>query len=200
MKKVLLIAAIALLAATSVNAQNGYDNTKHEVAISAGALSNSQWIDVFAEAVLIEAGGTFSNEDFTGPFCAEYFYRLKEWLGVGAIFSYGSSTMDYTKPSSTTIDGTLTNRYYSLMPAVKLDWLRTKYFGMYSKLAIGYTLRTLHLEYTDGTTEAANDHTGHLNWQASLLGIEAGTPRFRGFLEAGLGEQGVAVLGLRYKF
>ena len=200
MKKSILIAVFALLAATSINAQNGYDNTKHEVAISTGILSNSQWIDIFAEVAVMEVGGTFSNEDFTGPFCVEYFYRLKEWLSVGGIFSYGNSTMDYTKPSSTTIDGTLTNRYYSLMPALKLDWLRTKYFGMYSKLAIGYTFRTLHLEYTDGVTEAENDHTGHLNWQASLLGLEAGAPRFRAFLEAGIGEQGVVVLGLRYKF
>ena len=41
---------------------------------------------------------------------------------------------------------------------------------------------------------------GHLNWQASLLGIEAGGPQLRGYLEAGVGEQGVAVIGLRYKF
>ena len=41
--------AAAMMAVMSVNAQNGYDDTKHEVAIGFGALSNSQWIDVFEE-------------------------------------------------------------------------------------------------------------------------------------------------------
>ena len=47
MKKLLVLAAVALMAATNVNAQEGYDDTKHEVAISLGGASNSQWIDVF---------------------------------------------------------------------------------------------------------------------------------------------------------
>jgi hypothetical protein len=38
------------------------------------------------------------------------------------------------------------------------------------------------------------------NFQASLFGIEAGSMRFRAFAEFGLGEQGVAVAGSRYKF
>ena len=45
-----------------------------------------------------------------------------------------------------------------------------------------------------------SDSEIHVNWQASLLGIEAGGPTIRGFLELGTGEQGIALVGLRYKF
>jgi hypothetical protein len=38
------------------------------------------------------------------------------------------------------------------------------------------------------------------NFQASLLGIEAGGQNVRGFVELGMGEQGVALAGIRCKF
>lgn len=37
------------------------------------------------------------------------------------------------------------------------------------------------------------------NWQASLIGMEFGGA-FRGFVELGMGEQGIILGGLRYKF
>ena len=40
----------------------------------------------------------------------------------------------------------------------------------------------------------------HVNWQASLLGFEAGSPTIRAFAELGTGEQGIVLAGLRYKF
>ena len=40
----------------------------------------------------------------------------------------------------------------------------------------------------------------HFNWQASLVGIEAGGGALRCFAELGIGEQGMALLGIRYKF
>ena len=40
----------------------------------------------------------------------------------------------------------------------------------------------------------------HFNWQASLIGIEVGSPTVRGFAEVGMGEQGIVCAGLRCKF
>ena len=189
-----------LLAATGINAQNGYNNTKHEVAVGYGMLSNSQWLDIFVEVAVMEDGTTFSNEKFVGTYSAEYLYRATKWLGLGCIFTFGQSSMDYTTQVGGSREGFITNRYFSLMPAVKFDWLRTNHFGMYSKLAVGYTYRTIAIDYEDASKEDVNDNLGHLNWQASLLGIEAGGSQLRGYLEAGVGEQGVAIIGLRYKF
>ena len=49
--------------------------------------------------------------------------------------------------------------------------------------------------------EAGRDDKTDLlfNFQASLLGVEFGGA-FRGFVELGFGEQGIALAGLRYKF
>ena len=71
---------------------------------------------------------------------------------------------------------------------------------MYSKLAVGATLRNESFDSDDPAVQDDSDTEVHVNWQASLLGIEAGSPSLRGFIELGTGEQGIALIGLRYKF
>ena len=198
MKKLLMMVAAAMMTAMSVNAQNGYDDTKHEVAISYGIDSNSQIIDVFEEIGGAMFGGKLENEKFFGPISAEYFYHVKNWLGVGGILAYGQNKQDVYLLGDK--DGEIKNTYLTLMPAVKLDWLRKKHFGMYSKLAVGATLRNEKYDSDKASTKDDSDSEVHVNWQVSLLGIEAGGPTIRGFLELGTGEQGIALIGLRYKF
>ena len=198
MKKFLVLVAVAMMAAMNVSAQNGYDETKHEVAISAGALSNSQIIDVFENIGGALVGAKFENESFTGPFSAEYFYHVKNWLGVGGIFAYGQNKQDVYFHGDK--DGEIKNTYLTLMPAVKFDWLRKKHFGMYSKLAVGATLRNEKYDSDKASSKNFDDSEIHVNWQVSLLGIEAGGPTIRGFLELGTGEQGIIQAGVRYKF
>ena len=198
MRKVLAIIFSAMMATTSINAQNGYDDTKHEIAVSYGALSNSQWVDILEDVTTIIVGATYKDETFVGPISAEYFYRVKNWLGVGAVFAFGQSNQDMYIAG--TKEGKATNTYYTLMPAAKFDWLRKKYFGMYSKLAVGATLRR---ESIDSDKPSGQDYTNsgvHLNWQVSAIGIEAGSPKLRGFVEFGTGEQGIALVGIRSKF
>lgn len=192
------MAAAALMAATNVNAQNGYDDTKHEVGISFGGGSNSQWIDVFEDLIVTMFDNSLSDRSFTGPFSAEYFYHVKNWFGVGGIFVYGHSSQDIQEKSMNI--GEVSNNYITLMPAAKFDWLRKKHFGMYSKLGIGATYRNENIEYKNSDHDDYSESELHVNWQISLLGIEAGSPTLRGFVELGTGEQGIALIGLRYKF
>lgn len=197
MKKIFLMAAITMMAAVSVNAQNDYE-TKHEVAISYGAFSNSQIIDVFEEITGAMFGAKLENEKFFGPISAEYFYHFKPWLSVGAIMVYGANKQDVMSDNEKTAESK--NGYFTLMPAVKFDYLRKKHFGMYSKIALGATLRN---EKYDSNRDNSNDYDDsalHVNWQLSLLGIEAGSPTVRAFAELGFGEQGIILAGLRYKF
>ena len=198
MKKLLAMVAVAMMTAMNVSAQNGYDETKHEVAISFGVWSNSQVIDVFENIGGALVGAKFENESFTGPISAEYFYHVKNWLGVGGILAYGQNKQDVYFAGDK--DGVIKNSYLTLMPAVKFDWLRKKHFGMYSKLAFGATLRNEKFTSDSNSRKDNSDSEVHVNWQASLLGIEAGGPTIRGFLELGTGEQGIALIGLRYKF
>ena len=198
MKKLLVMVAVAMMTAMNVSAQNGYDETKHEVAVTYGIDSNSQIIDAFETIGGALVGAKFENEKFTGPISVEYFYHVKNWLGVGGILAYGQSKQDVYFLGVK--EGVNKNTYLTLMPAVKFDWLRKKYFGMYSKLAVGATLRNEKYDSTKDSNKDDNDSEVHVNWQASLLGMEAGGPTLRGFLELGTGEQGIFLIGLRYKF
>ena len=198
MKRIILLAAVAMMTAMSVNAQNGYDETKHEVAVSYGWWSNSDIIDAFENVGGALVGARFENEKYFGAISAEYFYHVKNWLGVGAIFAYGQCEQDVYLHGDK--DGVSKNSYFTLMPAVKFDWLRKKHFGMYSKLAVGATLRNEKYNNDVASSKDSSDSEVHVNWQASLLGFEAGSPTLRGFLELGTGEQGIALVGLRYKF
>ena len=192
------MAAVAMMAAMNVSAQNGYDETKHEVAVSYGLWSNSEIMDAFETIGGALVGAKFENESFTGPISAEYFYHVKNWLGVGGILAYGQNEQDVFL--SREKDGVIKNTYVTLMPAVKFDWLHKKHFGVYSKLAFGATLRNEKFTSDSNSRKDDSDSEVHVNWQASLLGMEFGGPTIRGFLELGTGEQGIALVGLRYKF
>jgi len=196
MKKIFLVIVAAMLVTTNVNAQ---EFKRHEFGISFGAFSNSNWIDVFEDALITTMTGTsvkYENEDFTGPFSAEYFYHINKIVGLGGIAVYGDRNKDVVSGSD--VIGKGEDFYLTLMPAAKFEWLRSKHVGLYSKVGLGATLRSESIDYNDG--DNYDDSTIHFNYQLSLLGVEAGSEVLRGFIELGVGEQGVAQIGVRCKF
>ena len=80
MKKILLMAAVAMMTAMSVQAQNNGYETKHEVAVSYGIDSNSQIIDVFEET---EDGGQRI------VYCSKPVYSLYPLLDVSCEDKHG---------------------------------------------------------------------------------------------------------------
>lgn len=186
----------ALMAVMSINAQNGYD-TRHEIGISYGFECNSDIISSFGGALgNAMAGAQSRNESHIGTIMAEYFYHLSPSVGVGAMAGFGQHTEDSYLGDSKL--GENTDTYFTFMPAVKFNWLRKRNFGMYSKLAAGITFSKFKYDSENGNDDSENNT--EFNWQASLLGIEAGSTTLRAFGELGFGEQGMLVVGLRYKF
>ena len=94
MKKILLMVVAAMMATMSVNAHNGYEETKHEIAVSYGIDSNSQVLDVFENIGGVLSGVSFDNEKFLGPVALEYFYHVNPMLSVGGIVAYGHCKQD----------------------------------------------------------------------------------------------------------
>ena len=187
--KTFLMTVAALMMAANVSAQTGYDDTKHEVSIRYGLLPSTK---IFHNNV------DYENETYLGSFSAEYFYHAKEWLSIGCVFAYGKWKADYIKYYNMEEDKKETN-YYTFMPAVKFDYIRKKNFGMYSKAALGMSISsTTDTDINGSTYKFSAEYK--LNFQASFIGIEAGSPYFRGFAELGIGEQGIASIGVRYKF
>jgi hypothetical protein len=90
------------------------------------------------------------------------------------------------------------------MPSVKFNWLRKNSWGLYSKVAVGASVaRFSDQDYNENgklTGEKNITNDVFFNFQASLIGIEAGNQQVRGFAEVGVGEQGIFLGGVRYKF
>ena len=192
--------AVAMMTAVSVNAQSGYEDTKHEVGISYGAMSNTTWMSIAdAMGTTITLGAVkYDDGKFTGPIAVEYFYHLNPIIGIGAIGAYTHETKDIL--ISNDKYGEAKNTFVTVMPAAKFNWLRKKYFGMYSKVAVGLTFASKKEDYSKGNVENQSESKVGLNFQASAIGIEAGSENIRAFAELGVGEQGVILGGIRAKF
>jgi len=195
MKRILLMAVVAMMATMSVNAQS--DEPKHEVGIFYGIGSASDIISTYLEVFSYAVGGQSS---YWGPIGAEYYYHISPVVGVGAIAEYAGCKVD-AKNNSDACDLT----YLTLMPAVKFNWLRKKHFGMYSGLAAGVMLASIN---PDSSVKGQLDNNGKeikketvtsFMFNATALGIEFGG-NLRGFGELGIGEKGIFCFGLRYKF
>lgn len=176
MKKIFIIAALVLAATLNLSAQNYW---KNEIGISYG-------FGALTDVSSSYLKGIFSGKqtNYIGAFGAEYFYRPKSALGVGVVGTFSTCKWNEIDKART--------KYFSIMPAVKYNWLNRDHFSMYSKLALGVLIGIDSGDHNDKTKAA-------LAWQASAVGAEYGSA-FRGFVELGFGEQGILIAGLRYKF
>ena len=194
-KKILMFAAI-LFCCTSVNAQS--QDYKHEISLSYGWMSNSDWINIWEEVIKAPFTGKQErkNEKYFGPIAGEYFYRVSPLVAVGGIASFGHFSYDLyeKKDEGSQPRGEVTNNYITVLPAVKFNWLHKNNFGLYSKLGVGATFRS---EKDDDINHSESDV--HVNWQVSVVGVEAGANHVFGFAELGFGEQGVFLAGIRFR-
>ena len=188
--------AAILLCGHSLTAQ-AQGETRHEVAVAIGGLSNSNWMNAFEDILDAPVSSAYDkrNSKYFGTISAEYFYHLNQTVAVGGIVGYGHRSYDLYSKDTDTFSGKSTSNYFTLMPSVKFNWVQGRHFGFYSKLAFGATLRTEKDSQIDYSKSKI-----HANWQASLLGLEAGGRSVRAFAELGVGEQGVLLGGVRYKF
>ena len=200
MKKFLIMVVVAMMAAVNVNAQSGYEDTKHEVGVSYGTFSNTTWMSIGDALGTVITLGAVRYEDgkFTGPIALEYFYHLSPVVGIGAIGAYARETKDIIFANENY--GKAKNTFITVMPAAKFNWLRMKNFGMYSKLAAGLTFASKKEDYSKGNTPNQSESKVGFNFQVSAIGFEAGSENIRAFAELGVGEQGIILAGVRAKF
>lgn len=157
-------------------------------------------LDVFTDVVSAIFGARFNNKKFLGPFSAEYFYHVSPLVGVGGITVFNHHAQDVLQNEQVT--GKRTSNYFTILPAVKFNWLRKHKWGMYSKVGLGYTRAEYKTTGKDSEGTYTKDSSGDnfFNFQASLVGIEAGNRNVRGFAELGFGEQGLIHGGIRFRF
>ena len=211
MKQTLITAL--LLACASMQAQNV--SSRHEIGVSYGypTIAFAMFVDSDPSCPHAEQA-FYENDRNFGPLSLEYFYRISRWISVGGVFTYINRQKDIVQEKIQI--GDFTERYYALMPSIKFNWVRSKHFGLYSKLVAGPCLhtktdkvdsstmiiscgpdysRTTFIDHCDEYT----DRKVGLIGQVTPLGIEAGG-RLRAFGELGVGIQGVFNAGLRDQF
>lgn len=198
----IVVAALIFCTTQTLQAQDfdPNDEPKNELALAYGAINSSNCLDVFSEVVGAMFGARYKNSKFVGPFSAEYFYHVTPLIGVGGIGVYNHHKEDVVQGEQ--ITGKRTSNYFTIMPAVKFNWLRKQNWGLYSKLGAGYT----HGNYTttgkdsEGIYIKDSSCNDFFNFQVSLIGAEAGNRNVRGFAELGFGEQGLIHGGVRFRF
>ena len=176
-----MMVVAAMMATVSVNAQEEW---KNEISIAYGSGSNTDFWGSFYKGVF-----TGKQLDYWGPISAEYFYRpgSSNRLGIGAVAAISGCKWDD--------EGDAKTQFYTIMPAIKYNWSVRKHVSWYSKAAVGLTIASDSGSKKD--TKSESDVI--FNFQVSFVGFEFGSA-LRGFVELGIGEQGVALGGLRYKF
>lgn len=190
MKKYFLTMCAVLLG-MSLQAQE----QKHEIGVFCGIGSAS---DIFSLVTTVWSAAAGSQGSFWGPVGAEYYYHVSPVVGLGAVAAYASCKAEDKK----TRKEDLTERFITVMPSVKFNWLRKKHFGMYSALSAGvmFCSITCNDNAKAHDSDAIDETLATFMFQATALGAEFGSEQFRGFVEAGVGEKGLLCAGLRYKF
>ena len=187
------------MAVMSLQAQD--EKPRHEIGVSYGAgvsligdgIGNSVGTGLF-DALF---GYNWTNRKEFGSLGLEYFYHLSDdsRVALGGILTYARYGEDVEKDGVKKGDRKRT--YMTLMPSVKYYYVDGKNFGLYSKAAVGVMM--LHSK-SSMNSQSDSDSSFRFMGQASLLGVEAGSQNLRGFLEFGIGEQGIALIGLKCKF
>jgi hypothetical protein len=190
MKKVVLMVVAAMMAAVSVNAQD----EKHEIGVFYGIDSASDIVSSITSAFAAAAG---DQSSFFGPVGVEYYYHVSPVVGVGGVAAFAGCKAIDKKTNAKDLN----EKFITVMPSVKFNWLRKKSFGMYSALSAGVMFASVSVEgeAKAADPEAKDETVTSFMFQATALGLEFGG-NVRGFVEAGVGEKGLLCAGLRYKF
>ena len=187
-----MMVSVAMMTVVNVNAQ---DELKHEVGVFYGVGSASNVFSALTSSISAAAG---NQSSFWGPIGVEYYYHVSPVVGLGAVAAYAGCKAEDEK----THKDDLSETFITVMPSVKFNWLRKKYFGMYSGLSAGVMFISVSAnDNAKASDPDAKDETlTSFMFQLTALGVEFGSEAFRGFVEAGLGEKGELCAGLRYKF
>jgi len=185
------------------------DKDQNEFSITYGQATLPQFAYVFGGvlgAAFTLGHFSFDNSHMLGAAGLEYVHYVNGWLGFG-----GAVMCDYMTSDAFTVasDGTKTPSgkynfgFASVMPVVKFAWLNRAHVGLYSKLAFGAGMA---FDNGNGSGDSSGDSESKalenvtFAGQVTPVGIDFGGETFRGFVEAGIGMQGVVNAGVRWQF
>ena len=198
-KSVFIICLLALLSGGAFAQIDTIRSNKNEFSIGYGVMPSSSFRYKPGQHY-------YPLGENVGAIYATYTRRLTKVIGIGATYCFDPRVYTYYEKPSTK-DGLicrLGESSHTLMFHLKINWLNTKYVNLYSKVgqgirAWGYNLK----EYQPDVYQVdmpSNKFTDRIDYAYQIvpIGVEIGTKRCAGFIQCGLGMEGVISIGFRY--
>lgn len=178
-----IILTVFLLVPVLAKAGDGY--SRNEVSLSYGQFSIPGLVNSFGAAL----GSAFQPEagikaSVYGVMTTGYFHWFTQGFALGCENSYELVGLQDHR-----------SFYASLMPSVKGRWFYRPHFGLYSKASAG----VLFQHTSAGQNNEASSGVS-FGVQLTPLACEFGGEHLKGFVELGVGMEGLVLLGLRYGF
>jgi hypothetical protein len=195
MKKLVTL-ILCIIAVFPVFAKN--DKDSDEISIVYGQATVPQFAYVMGEvfgAMFSLGHASFENPHMFGAAGVEYVHYVNDWLGFGGAVMcdyMSATTVSVDKDGNKTPNGQFKLGCLSTMPLVKFAWLNREHVGLYSKVAAG-------AGYFFANGGDAKDNFS-VALQLTPVGVDFGGEQFRGFVEAGVGMQGIVSGGVRWFF
>ena len=146
----------------------------------------------------------YPETDNIGAIYVTYTRRLTQVIGIGLTFCYDPIHLDYygTVNGNNTLICKVRENSFTLIPHLKINWLNTKYVNLYSKVGfMGFQHVTYKQEeyYPEIYEVNPAEITHYLDgFQITPVGVEVGTKRCAGFIQCGIGMEGIISIGFRY--
>ena len=198
-----LFTSVALLIISCFVCLARTDESRHEIYVSYGYLTLPQAVDLIGAVWGEVLGGLYVgiadamtpgsaeypkriDNGGTGGFSLQYLYSLNRTIKLGGTVCYESTWGEWSNGGGYIV------HYPAILATSKFMWFNHEHFGMYSKLSLGLML------LLDGKN--GDKPIPMFAGQASAVCMEFGGKTLRGFLETGLGNQGLFNFGMKFSF
>ena len=198
--KVVILSLLVALAMPAFAQRDTIRSNKNEFSIGYGHMPSSSFR--FRPGCLI-----YPETDNIGAFYFTYTRRLNKVLGIGVTACFDPIRLNYHDRvnGESRLICTVRQNSISILPHLKINWLNTKYVNLYSKVApIGIRYCTYkQKEYYPDLYEIQSPSDSFADgidyaYQFTPIGIEIGTKRCAGFMQVGIGMEGIISIGFRY--
>lgn len=149
----------------------------------------------------------YPETDNIGAIYVTYTRRLNKVLGIGVTACFDPIRLNYHDRvnGENTLICQVSQNSIAILPHLKINWLNTKFVNLYSKVApIGIRYCTYkQKEYYPDLYEIQSPYNSFADrigyaYQFTPIGIEIGTKRCAGFMQVGIGMEGIISIGFRY--
>ena len=198
-KSVFIICLLALLSGGAFAQIDTIRSNKNEFSIGYGVMPSSSFRYKPGQHY-------YPLGENVGAIYATYTRRLTKVIGIGATYCFDPRVYTYYEKPSTKegLICRLGESSHTLMFHLKINWLNTKYVNLYSKvgqgiMAWGYNLKEYRpdLYHINMPSNKFIDRIDYA-YQFVPIGVEVGTKQYAGFIQCGIGMEGIISIGFRY--